>query len=59
MATLINGKYIMINILVTPEIKKILEKESEKRGVSVGSFLKMTALDKIYTEQAHLDNRHK
>jgi len=59
MATLINGKYIMINILVTPKIKKLLEKESEKRGVSVGSYLKMNALDKIYSEQAHLNNRLK
>jgi uncharacterized protein (DUF1778 family) len=50
MPTLINGKYQMINLLVTPEIKKILEKAAEERGVSVGSFLKMTALEKIYNQ---------
>ena len=40
----------MVNILVTPEIKKLLEKAAEERGVSVGSFLKMTALEKIYSQ---------
>lgn len=48
MSTLINGKYKIINLLVTPEIKEVLEKAAKDRGVSVGGFLKMTALEKIY-----------
>ena len=47
MPKLINGKYVIINILATPEIKKQIENAAEERGVSVGAFLKMIAMDKI------------
>lgn len=43
---LINGKYIGINILLTPELKKLFEHEAKKRGVSVSSFLKMAGYEK-------------
>ncbi len=45
------GKQTPLNIYLTKEQKKILKSEAEKRALSLSSFLKSAAFEKINREK--------